>query len=198
MSFLTIGGGPSVSLYTKSQITKLAESCFTITVNDSAFKFPCDCVCAGDFMWILDNKKRLMELGKPIITREWGVLSTSNLDLIVLPNEISLFARLSGMISVKLLDSMAGGLNDMAYCIGIDHTPKHYYDDKSDCTKSVELSDYASLVCRNTINLGHTSKIECWPKESKIPVVKELSYPDRRKCNTIIRTLSNHLIRENL
>lgn len=199
MAILVIGGGSSVNRFPKGQLTRLAEDCFTFTVNNSCFDFPCDVVVATDFQWVLDNKLKLKELGKPIVTREWAVLSTTHLDYIILPNEITLFCRLSGMCAAKLADSMAGGTNAISYVIGLDGTKGHYYNSDGDAGALVGPSDYAALMTLSTVNLGGSnSKIECWPREERLPNVDKIGSKERRCYMTMLRTLAKHLIRENM
>lgn len=164
---LTIAGGQSVTDYDGEALALLAHTCLTIGVNDSMLHWPCHIGVALDPDWILHFQAELRCAKIPVITRKWQALQGLGLDLIELDNRIPY--RLSGMVACKLADVLAKASKTKHYCIGMDATAGHYYDDTSDCSKIVEHSDYEGMGLTHTTNLGVHSKISCWPKVSKLP-----------------------------
>ena len=168
MSCLVIAGGQSVTDYDGNELAILAKSSFTFGVNNSGFIWPCDVIVALDSDWIREYAKDLRELGRPIITRDWGdAVKGLGLDLIEVPNAIRY--RLSGMAATKLSDCLANSSRSRSYVIGMDNTPGHYYNDESDCSKLVTDKDYSVMDLKATYNLGCRSKIKHWPKLSHLP-----------------------------
>ena len=168
MSTLVLAGGQSVTDYPGQDLAILAKASFTFGVNNSGFIWPCDVIVALDSDWIRTYANDLKELGRPIITRDWGnAVKGLGLDLIEVPNAIRF--RLSGMVAAKLADTLANRSGGRNYVVGLDHTAGHYYNEESDCTKIVTLDDYERMGLTNTHNLGIHSKIKCWPKLSKLP-----------------------------
>ena len=197
MTFLTIASGPSVNFYPKEDLEELAKRSFTIAVNDSAFNFPCNMVCATDFQWIIDNYEKLKKLDIPVITREWEVLRKYPLTYVILDNDVNRYARLSGMIAAKMLDSMANRINRISFVIGMDNNAGHYYDKDSDCSKRTSEEDYVKLNLLNTINLGNKlSKIECWPKQAFLPHTEPAKKEDIAFIHLAISSLGTDLVKE--
>ena len=195
MNCLTIGGGPSVNNYKRKDLAALAKKCYTLAVNYACFEFECEIVVACDYQWIIDNKRNLLKLGKPIITRKWPVLKGIGLDLIEMPNDCVLKYRLSGMLAAKLGDALGGCINKTSYVIGLDNTPGHFYDKTSDCSKIVTLGDYAAMGLCNTVNLGgKASLINCWPKEDFLPDIKNASESDRYYAQLALAQLGRELL----
>lgn len=198
---LVIGRGPSVNEYSRSKLKKCAKQNFTFCVNDAAFDFPCDIVVACDYQWILDNRTKLLKLGKPIITREWDVVKDIGLDMIMLPNEISSFARLSGMVAAKISDGFAKRLETASFVVGLDHTVTHYDLKESD---SVPIKDvapidaYEKLACHHTVNLGLASQIKAWPKSIYLPFEDKPSAHDKSCGEVFIRVAAAKLIKEGI
>ncbi len=178
---IVIAGGSSVGDYDKNELFLLAKHSFTFTVNDSAFRWPCDIIVAMDFMFITKNVEKLKKLGKPIVTRQWENFEQFGLDLVFIPQELIHTYPNSGMVACKLSDAMARRVEKTSYVVGMDDFGKHYYDDElgEDTTRkdfAYVLGNpklYEDMKLTNTINLGVHSRISCWPKQSKLPHIKK-------------------------
>lgn len=167
---LVIARGNSVLEYPRAKLVKCCKNMFTFAVNDSTWDFPHDVVVAGDPEWIKTNRARLLKDGKPIITRKWDCLAGLKLPLIELPNDVCDIARLSGMIAVKISDSLSLDLLEKSYVLGIDHTSGHYDDEIGNARSQSELKAYSDLACHNTLNLGGIfSEVKCWDFAYKLP-----------------------------
>lgn len=193
---LVLGRGLSINEYPRNELKRCAKRNFTFGVNDAAFDFSVDMVVAGDYQWILDNQVKLEKLGRPIITREWEVLRKTKLDLIMLPNSIVNYARLSGQIAVKIADSFAGQMRSASFVLGIDHTSRHY--DRVETNQQpihdvTPLDSYARLNCCHTVNLGAASEITCWPKILSLPENDKPSALDKRSGELFIRMNADKL-----
>lgn len=173
MANIVIAGGDSVTDHQGEQLARLAFNCFTFGVNDSGLMWPCDVIVALDPDWIRDRQNEIKHIKKPVITRKWDMLKGMGLDLIELPNDIPW--RLSGMVACKISDSLSAHSGSKSYVFGMDHRAGHYYNDLSDCSKVVELEEYAKMGLTNTINMGIHSKISCWPKMSKLPNIRKVA-----------------------
>lgn len=168
MSVLVIAGGPSVTDYPGNELAILAKASFTFGANNSGFIWPCDVIVALDSDWIREYAQDLKELGRPIITRDWGnAVKGLGLDLIEVPNAVKY--RMSGMCATKLADELAKRSGSNSYVIGMDNCAGHYYNNESDCSKLVTDKDYEAMDLKATYNLGCRSKIPHWPKLSKLP-----------------------------
>ena len=196
MLFFTIGGGKSVNQFRAVDIQSLAGKSFTFACNDSSFKFPCDIVVALDFQWLIDHHTKLLQLGKPIITREWSCLEGSKLPLIVLPNEIVNVARLSGQAAVKIADTLASMMNSQAYTLGIDGGAGHYYDEVGDCSDKVAPDSYQKLKCSRTVVLGNNPGITCWPNELILPTPGATKRRDRDWALSATTSMAKQMFRD--
>ena len=198
---LVIGRGPSVHEYAGNKLKKCCAQNFTFGVNDAAFDYPCDMVVACDYQWILDNRSKLLKLGKPVITREWDVVKDIGLEMVMLPNEIVQYARLSGMVAAKISDGFSARIGIHSFVVGLDHTDKHYDMRETDSvpiSKVCEVDSYQALGCTNTVNLGLQSAITAWPKSVRLPFEDKPSHIDKDWGAAFIKTFATKLMMEGI
>jgi hypothetical protein len=117
-----------------------------------------------------------VELGKPIVTRDWGHLKDyPELEFIVIPHELGVKYKYSGNVAVKLADALARmSMGRPSFLLGIDGGKGHYkgYLEGQD---NEFTYDYDSLAITNSYNLGGAaSKVQTWPKRYKLPKVHEV------------------------
>jgi hypothetical protein len=165
---LVIGSGPSVTDYSKPEVISLANYAFTLCVNSVAFEYPADIIVALDPQWILDNFNILKQIGKPVIARKYPAIEGLELDFIWVPMDTIERYPYSGMVAVKIADSLAVKTEGRpSYVLGIDGGTGNYkgYKGGGNYTKG----SYDELNLSKTVSLSIHSRISCWPKLSKLP-----------------------------
>jgi hypothetical protein len=165
---LVIGSGPSVNDYPKEEVIKLCNYGFTFCVNSVAFEYPADIIVALDPQWIVDNDELLRAIDKPIITRDYPANRDRGLDLIYVPMDSITKYPYSGMVAVKIADSLAAKSEGRpSYVLGIDGGNGNYKGYKGG--GSYTKGSYDELNLTKTVSLSIHSRISCWPKLSKLP-----------------------------
>ncbi|MFA6315730.1 MAG: hypothetical protein WC648_05185 [Candidatus Paceibacterota bacterium] len=200
-----IAGGPSVNDYPRREIETLCKYGFVFAVIKSVFDFPCDVIVALDFIFITNNIERLKKLNKPIITRQWENFEQFGLDLTMIPQEFIYTYPNSGMLACKLSDAMSRVVGKKSYVLGMDNTGGHYYDNGKAPENGYDgingqkvVNSYENLKLNDTINLSVRSKISCWPKQSKLPVIKKILVhtPYRGIGASWIKTYANRIVKD--
>jgi hypothetical protein len=190
---IVIAAGRSVRDYDSTEVRHIALHSFTFAVNHVALDFPCDVVVSLDFDFIKEHKDKLKF--KAIITREWSCNKDLGLDLIEIPNAVGAKYKFSGMAAALISDALSRECGRDSYVLGIDGGKGRYSGHKGkgqDDYTTAEDHHYFNLGLKNTINLGMvSSKIGCWPKQSKLPHIRKVGYSEQ------MRELALVWVREN-
>ena len=186
---LVIGGGPSVTDYSPESLIELAYCDFTFAVNHTCFDFPSDIIVSLDFDFIKEHRDKLKEMAIPIVTRVWDGNKGLGLDLIEIPNDVGANYKFSGMAAAKLSDTLISKSDRFSYVIGLDGGKGRYKGHKGkgqiDYT-TAEDHHYFNLGLTRTINLGMvSSKIGCWPKQSKLPNPRRVAFLPNMRAEAI-------------
>lgn len=177
---LVIAGGKSVEQYDRLHLSNLCRCGYTIAVNTSAFKYPHDLVVALDPDVIVKYYSAYVELGKPIVTRDWDMLKDyPDLKYIKIPHALGVRYKYSGNVAIKLADALAiYSMGRHSYFVGIDGGKGHYKGYLEGQDNTFEY-DYNTLNITHSYNLGGAkSKIATWPKKYKLPKVHDVIVHD--------------------
>lgn len=171
-----LGGGPSVSNYSRKELSEFLSKTYTIALNHAYKFFPHDMIMAQDFTLIGSEAEGIINDAAPFVCRKWfntELISKYKTNCLTLDNGRA--ARpLTGILALDLAASWLKFINcpGRIYLFGFDNKANGHFHNKFSLTAiSMRLEHYEKYKDAPCVNMCPDSTIEHWPKQSKFPEI---------------------------
>jgi hypothetical protein len=171
-----LGGGPSVSNYSRKELSAFLSKTYTIAINHAFKYFPHDMIMAQDYSLIGGEAEAIINDPAPFLCRKWfntELISKFKDNFLILDNAKAR-RPLTGILAIDLAASWLKfiGCPGHIYLFGFDNkTNGHFHSKYTIPESALKLEHYAALKDAPCINMCADSAIEQWPKQTQFPEI---------------------------